>query len=294
MNTNTFLWLFRREIWENRAIWLLPAIAGGVLLFICLFGHIDIDDLPRHLSSEQLRVLGPLLMGGIGAGLFVIMSVYTSWYLLDCLYADRKDRSVLFWKSLPVSDTETVLSKLAMALLVIPAIYLIAADITALGATFILSVRGGSTLTFALWNPRDWLQLQMLGVYAILTSALWFLPVSGWFLFVSSWAKRAVTLWALLLPLAACYVEKQLFNTRLLWQALTYHLTNYMPVAFRGEAGFTRHTAFENQTLLTPSSIFEFIDPAAFCGSAEMWTGVIVGAAFVAGAVYMRHRHAEG
>jgi len=290
---NTYLWLFRREIWENRAIWLLPVIVGAVLLIICLFGNVQVDELPQQLSSDQLRVLAPMVMGGIGTGMFLIMTVYTSWYLLDCLYADRKDRSVLFWKSLPISDTQTVLSKLAMALLVIPLVYFVIADVTALAASFVLSVRGGSPFAQALWHPGDWLELQVLAIYAILTSALWFLPFSAWFMFVSSWARKAVTLWALLLPLAACYVESKLSGSSFLWRALVAHLAGYGRAAFHGDAGFTQHTMIGTDKLNMPGSLSEFVNLGGFLSSGEMWAGFLIGAALVGATIYMRHRFTE-
>lgn len=289
----TYWWLFRREVWENRAIWMLPVAVGALLLLICMFGNIQIDEITQHLNPEQLRVVAPMLLGGIGSGLFVIMLVYTSWYLLDCLYADRKDRSVLFWKSLPVTDTQTVLSKLAMALLVIPLVYFAVADVTALGASFVLSVRGGSVFTAALWHPVDWLELQVLALYAILTSALWYLPFSGWLLLMSAWAKRGVTLWALLGPLVAAYVEIKLIGTRYLWSAMSLHMVNYGPTAYHGDHNFTRSTLIEGESLRTPGVITEFIDPLGFLSSAELWSGVLIGAALVGGAIYLRHRHTE-
>lgn len=290
---NNYIWLFRRELWENRAIWILPAAVGALLLLICLFGDIHIDELTQHLNADQLRVVAPMLLGGIGSGLFVIMLLYTTWYLLDCLYADRKDRSVLFWKSLPVTDTETVLSKLAMALLVIPLVYFVIADITALGASFILSVRGGSPFTAALWHPGDWLDLQLLALYSILTAALWYLPFSGWLLLMSAWAKRGVTLWALLAPLVACFVEIKLFGSRYLYAAITSQMANYRPSAFHGEGNFTRRTLIDGDTVRTPGVITEFINPVGFLTNPQMWIGVAIGAAMVAGAIYLRQRHTE-
>jgi ABC-2 type transport system permease protein len=289
-----YLWLFRREVWENRAIWILPVAASGLLLLMTVFGNVQLDDIPSHLSPDQLRVLAPMLLSGIGVVLFIVMLVYTSWYLLDCLSADRKDKSVLFWKSLPLTDTETVLSKLAMALLVIPVVYFIIADVTALFASFVLSVRGGSQLTAALWQPGAWLDLQLLALYFIITSALWYLPFSAWLLFVSSWAKRAVALWALLAPLGVCYVEKQLLGTRYLWDAITLHMMRYGTAAFHDDKNFTQHTLIGSDALSTPSVITEFINPAGFLASSELWVGVALGAALVAAAIYMRHRYAEG
>src|SRR6202000_960981 len=103
-----------------------------------------------------------------------LATIYVSWYLLDCLYADRRDKSVLFWKSLPISDAATVLSKLAIAFLVIPLVYFAFADVTSLLTAFIVSVRDHSLVGNQLWRPSLWLQLQLLWIYLIFTSALWY------------------------------------------------------------------------------------------------------------------------
>src|ERR1700688_4835450 len=129
---NDYAWLVRREFWENRAIWIVPAAIGVALTLAALFGNVQIP----ALSPPDSRALSGVVLFGFGVTFFVVMNIYATWYLLDCLYADRKDRSVLFWKSLPISDTTTVMSKLATALLVIPVVYFAAADLTALMMAF--------------------------------------------------------------------------------------------------------------------------------------------------------------
>ena len=101
---NTYLWLVRREFWENRAIWLIPAALGALLILAALFGGYQVVgavDLTTVRSVVMAGALDGMLM--IVATFFVVMAIYSSWYLLDCLFADRKDRSILFWKSMPVS-----------------------------------------------------------------------------------------------------------------------------------------------------------------------------------------------
>src|ERR1700753_3287424 len=147
MNKNS-TWLIRREFWENRAIWLIPAVFGGLLLIAALFGRVSI---PQLTSPQESRVAAAAFQGIIGATFAVVMSVYSTWYLLDCLYTDRKDRSILFWKSLPISDTATVLSKLFVGLVAIPMVYFAAADAATLLAAFVLSVRAHSLPANALW-----------------------------------------------------------------------------------------------------------------------------------------------
>ena len=169
-----YSWLIRREFWENRAIWIVPAVIGGALTLATLFGRVDIGG--AVLSDEHRAVVGGLMLFGFGASFFVVMNIYATWYLLDCLHADRKDRSVLFWKSLPISDTATVLSKLFTGLIAIPLVYFIAADLSTLMIAFIISIRARATFGMSLWQPDLWLQVQALWLYLIVTTAIWYLP----------------------------------------------------------------------------------------------------------------------
>ena len=94
---NTINWLIRREFWENRAIWMIPAVIGALLVLAALFGGyraLGGVDLTTVRSVVQAGAIDGMIM--IAVVFFLIMSIYSTWYLLDCLYADRKDRSVLF------------------------------------------------------------------------------------------------------------------------------------------------------------------------------------------------------
>jgi ABC-2 type transport system permease protein len=135
---NNSNWLIRREFWENRAIWMIPAVFGALLLLAALFGQVSIPRLSSQNESDQAAAAFLVV---VGAMFYLVMGVYSTWYLLDCLYTDRKDRSILFWKSLPISDATTVLCKLLVGMIIIPLVYFAAADATALIAAFILSIR---------------------------------------------------------------------------------------------------------------------------------------------------------
>src|SRR5450631_4796644 len=169
---NDYAWLVRREFWENRAIWIVPTVIGVALTLAALFGNAQIP----ALSLPDSRVFSGVVLFGFGVTFFVVMNIYATWYLLDCLYADRKDRSVLFWKSLPLSDTATVLAKLFTGLIAIPLVYFIAADVSTLLLAFIVSMRAHAYFGSVLWQPEPWLQLHVLWLYVILTTAVWFLP----------------------------------------------------------------------------------------------------------------------
>jgi ABC-2 type transport system permease protein len=290
---NAYTWLIRREFWENRAAWILPAVIGGLLLIVAMFGHIESDEIPADMNPDQIRAAGPILFGGVTSVFFIVMSVYSTWYLLDCLYSERKDRSILFWKSLPLSDADTVISKLLVGLIAIPLVYVAIGDLTMLGVAFVLSVRGGSHLAPALWNPAIWLQYQVFSLYAIVTLALWYLPFSGWLLLVSAWGRRAIALWAIFLPLAACFLEIKLLGTNHLGTALKAHLGGFFPAAFFGQDHFTSRLPFGTEHGAAPKSIWEFIDPVGFLTTPETWAAVAIGAAFVYAAIVLRSRATE-
>jgi ABC-2 type transport system permease protein len=289
---NTYSWLVRREFWENRAIWIVPIVIGAALTLAALFGRADIAALS---SPAQNRVLGGTVLFAFGVTFFVVMSIYSSWYLLDCLYADRKDRSVLFWKSLPISDTATVLAKLFTGLIAIPLVYFIAADVSTLLIAFIISVRARSTLGNSLWQPDVWLQLQALWLYLIVTAAIWYLPFAGWLLAVSAWAKRAVMLWSILPPLALYLLERWFFGTHVVGTALGDRTLGYIPRAFHAMSDHRAWvtTVIDNDTITAPASVWSLLNPLGFVSSPATWIGVIVGSAFIAGAIQFRLRHAE-
>ncbi|KAB7762185.1 ABC transporter permease, partial [Xanthomonas maliensis] len=137
--SRTFLWLLKREYWEHRGgfVW-AQVITGGIAVFFALLGAvIGAVNARNQLSgvdfnagdlSGYTRTLGQvgdgLLLGGIGIA-SVVLAFVVFFYALGSLYDDRRDRSVLFWKSLPVSDVQTVLSKAAWALLLAPLISIV-------------------------------------------------------------------------------------------------------------------------------------------------------------------------
>lgn len=286
---NTLVWLIRREFWENRAIWVIPAAIGGFMLLVALFGKVDLLSMATQVPGH---VLGQAFLAGVAATFFVVMSIYSTWYLLDCLYADRKDRSVLFWKSLPISDAATVLSKLATALIVIPGVYFAAADMTALLMAFIVSVRASSAVG-GLWHFDLWLQLQALWLYLVVTSAIWFLPLAGYLLLISSWARRAVMLWSILPPLALILGERWFFGTYVIAHQIGVRLLGFQDMAFNSNQGSWATPVGGDDTLRTPADIWTFFDFRGFVSSPQTWAGVAAGAVFIFGAIQLRTRRTE-
>ena len=289
-----YVWLVRREFWENKAIWIIPVAIGCTLTIAALFGRVEIA-LPA--PPEQNRSVAAMAFFALGAVFFVVMSIYSCWYLLECLHADRKDRSVLFWKSMPISDTATVLSKLFVGLIAVPAVYFAAADLATLLMAVILSARmslGGVPSQPAFWQPAFWLQLQVLWVYAILTAAIWFLPISGWLLVVSAWAKRAVLLWAILPPLAAILAEHLFVHTHVIANVLSGRLlTGYRDAAFHDPIPHHEWSMRAGDPAAALESTWRMLDLVGFLSNPQTWIGALCGAALIGAAIQLRMRRAE-
>jgi len=308
---NNMIWLIRREFWENRAIWLLPAIIAGLLVVAGIFGGVHIGPNEMHVgpgdmqpnsdhSMPDSRVIGGVALFAFSIVFLGIMSIYSAWYLLDCLYADRKDRSILFWKSLPLTDTETVLSKLAVGLLIIPLVYFVIADLTTLAMAFIISIRASSWVGNSLWQPDIWLQLQVYWLYLIVTLALWLLPVAGWLMLVSAVATRAVILWSFLPPLALYLGERWVFGTHAVGAILTDRLlTGYPTTAFHASGGgggiFSAivHDGRADAGAEAARSVWTYINPAGFFASPATWIGIGVGVGLIVATIQVRSRRSE-
>ena len=207
------------------------------------------------------------------------------FYALGALHGERRDRSILFWKSLPVSDLTTVLSKASIPLVVLPLVafmVVVALQIfMLLASTAVLLVSGVSAMP--LWTevplPRIWLIL----LYGLATLALWHAPIYGWLMLVSGWARRAAFLWAFLPPLALCVVEKIAFNTTHFAHLLGYRLVGGVEEAFADRA--RRGIAAD-----PVSGSLLHIDPVKFISTPGLWLGLGFAAAFLAAAVWQRRR----
>jgi len=290
---NTYVWLIRREFWENRAIWICPAVIACALMLAALFGRVEVAGLG---SPEQNRAMAGMALFAFGIIFFLVMTIYSTWYLLDCLNADRKDRSVLFWKSLPISDTAMVLAKLFTGLIAIPIVYFAAADLSALLMAFIISLRAHSSMGSALWQPDLWLQLQALWLYVIASTAIWYLPLAGWLVLISAWARRAVMLWSIMPPLAAVLAERLFLGSHVVEKLLKNRLGGYLAVAFHNltqRAGWVTTPLGNDDSITAPISVWRLLDPIGFLSSPATWIGVLVGAALICGAVQLRLRSIE-
>lgn len=297
----TLALLVRREFWEHRAFVIAPAIVAAILVIIAVtiggdYVHIS-DELPGHLStSEGKSAVVAWVLYGVSFPFVVVMCIVVTFYLLDSLYADRKDRSVLFWKSLPLSDTTTVLSKLATAAVCIPVLTLVAALATNLLVAFISSVRLSGVehldVWSTVWQPMVWLRVHGVILYALIASVLWYLPIAAWLLLASAWAGRAVLLWATLPPLLALFVENR-FGGHWLFDLLGRRLVGWLPIAFDRDELVRQSIEIEGDRIPWPDRVWDVIDPVGFITSPGLWGGLIVAGLLLWATIIVRRRRSE-
>ncbi len=285
--TRPFYWSVRRELWENRSIYLAPLAVAAVTLLGSL---ISLIYLPR--SMREVVAMDPAQQSAMLAHpsahiamLLLLTSIVVGiFYCLDALHSERRDRSILFWKSLPVSDSTTVLSKAIIPLLVLPLIIFVI--IVALQwilfwlSTLVLLATGAGAAT--LWKQLPMFQMQLVLLYGLTVLALWHAPIYAWLLLVSGWARRATFLWAVLPLVAIGVFEKIAFRTSYFGSLIKERLFGFAWHAF----GFTA----AGSGMVDPHFIpLMLLTPGRFLSSPGLWIGLIVAATFLAAAVRLRH-----
>src|SRR5437870_6459338 len=271
-------WSIRRELWENRSIYIGPLAAAVVFLFGFVINMITmrrrigaspLDPAQQHgLLATRYELSAALIMGTA-----LIVGIF---YSLDALYGERRDRSILFWKSLPVSDLTTVLSKLTIPLVILPllsfAISLATQFIMLLLSSVILL--GSSVNIAALWTEVSFFHVSLVLLYHLLTvHGLWYAPLYGWLLMGSAWAPRAPFIWAFLPPFVICVVEKIAFNT-----------SNFLALLQDRLLGQGGSMASDNH----PKDFMATLIPEHFFSAPGLWVGLAIAAAFLAAAVRLR------
>jgi len=278
--TRALYWSVRRELWENRSIYIAPLAVAAVALFAFLISAIaGIWEKALKLDPAQSReaVAMPYDMA---AGLMMLTGILVSvFYCLDALYGERRDRSILFWKSLPVSDVTTVLAKASIPLVILPllifAITVAMQWIMLFVSSAVLLVSGQSVA--ALWTKLSFFRMSLLLLYHILTAhAIWPFPLYCWLLLVSGWPRRATFLWAALPLVAIAGVEK-----------IAFHTSHFAAMVGSRIIGAATGTAFTEGDMF-PTGPMTHITPGRFLISPGLWIGLAVAAAFLAAAVRLR------
>ena len=287
----TFLWLLKREYWENRGGFLrAPLIAGGVVIAIALLslvvaeataarhginlGGMNLDTIAHNMTADQITQFNAGLTVGLMAlsiPIMVTLAFVVFFYLLGALYDDRRDRSVLFWKSMPVSDMTTVLAKAFVPFAVVPAVAFVvalAAQCIMLAASLPVLPVQGAELNLG--------QMTVVMAYGLAIHALWFAPIYAYLLLVSAWAPRAPLLWAVVPIVALAAAEKIALDSAFVLYVVRYRFMGAMSEGFAPNA------------LKGPITQLSQLEPAHFFASPNLWLGLALAAACLYAAVRLR------
>jgi len=223
--------LVRRELWEHRSLWIAP-LAVAVLVAVSAFWihtNFDSHDLERGWAPTQGRNAVALLtiaQWALSMPLYIAMLFVLFFYALDCLYAERKDRSILFWKSMPVSDGMTVTSKALTALVVVPLGVFLLAAVTGVVFTMLFGLRvsvGGAPFILS-WDTLEWLRGEAAMLLLLILALLWYAPAVAALMLLSAWSRRNPFVW-LTVPALAPLLEYMVFRTHYIWSF--YHYRRY-------------------------------------------------------------------
>ena len=232
-----FKTLMIREFWEHkRAIFYTPMVITGLFIIMSLIAIISTGELRMgniRITAEHAEtfpegiinfaLLASTVLIWIGVTLAMIFTA------LGSLYDERKDSSVLFWKSMPVSDTQTVMSKILTVLFVIP---LVAIPFAWIIQTFILLMISyflSSTdinIWQNVWGSASFFSVTGLFLTYITTTAIWLAPIFAWFMLVSVTAKRAPFLTAIIIPAITIAAEFLIFHSEHLGNWVGTHLSH--------------------------------------------------------------------
>jgi ABC-2 type transport system permease protein len=313
----TMKWLIKREFWEHKGmvVW-TPAVVAGLIILLTMSGlllgrNMAFEGSTGKLSVElggaardtTIAMLADIYMA-FSVPILLILGILVFFYCLGALHDDRRDRSLLFWKSLPVSDQMTVLSKVVLALVAIPLVSVligIALSVTiALLLGISMAMHGLNLLGPVLSSPSFYLSpLRLLGLMPVYM--LWALPTVGWLLLVSSWARSKVFLWAVGAPLVTAMLLAWANKIFALGMPQGWFMENVVSRLLLGVApgNWFMHSRIDPNHLVQHGAEHVrnadlFTASWSTLGNPTLWIGVAAGVAMIAGAVWLRRWREEG
>lgn len=278
-----FFWSLRREFWEYRSLYIAPLAAAGVFLFgfIVTIGH-QITKMRGMAGMDAMGQRNTMATPyDMASGLMMAVGMIVgAYYALDALYGERRDRSILFWKSLPVSDLTTVLAKASIPIILLQVLCWATGVVLQFWMLVIQSaaMAASGEHVSVLWAQLSPVEMWiMLLNHLITVHGLWYAPFYGWMLLVSSWARRAPFLWAALPVVALGALERLVFNTGYFFRVLVDRFGGNPAVVFVKD---------------WPANPMSQLMVGHFLLSPRLWLGLIFTAFCILGAARLRRYRA--
>ncbi len=291
MNKKKIIATFQREYLEHKSLILNTFFyISGLSFVLLIFGLNKITGLIQAKANMEFTIQGevkPLseidfsaISSGYLSFVGLIALVISAYYLLSCLYDDRKDRSILFWKSMPVSEVQTVVTKLLFGLYVIPCLSI------ALGFISLLINAMAISLWASWFTPLEfgyvWSGLKVFSVFwhkmaFDIIGSIWILPFFAWLLLASAYSKKSPLLIAVVPPLTFTIFEKVFMGSSTLVSLIRAYLPDLKQFSFRNTS--TSEMFADHISLLTQGP--------------NVFLGLGISVAFVIAAIWLRKNRYE-
>ncbi|QGX38776.1 hypothetical protein [Permianibacter aggregans] len=310
MNINAFKTSIRKEFWEHKGslVWVpagLAVLLTVLVLWVVIAASLKIGD-REYVTIESERIefaeagkrLAEMpmemrekvtvgMLNGVRSPFDGLLLLVTFFYFLACMYEERKDRSIYFWRSMPISDWHSTFSKVVTGVVIYPAIVLAAAAVVHLIVMIIGTIAAwnfGVSAWDTLWAPSAlpvfWFK-SLIGYWAMM---LWAAPILMYFLLLGAATKRPL-LFAVLTPPAVMLVEKLLFDTHV--------FGTWLGERFRGIAAILWQ---DMQAMADGEPVFPnvgYSQGAELLGNGQFWLGLVIAGLLMFGSVYARKRLQE-
>lgn len=275
-----FYWSVRRELWEHHWLYLAPLSVAGLMLLGFSIAALRLAHSSHAAVFFQSSGSADRMPYDVTAGLILAtVTMVTLYYCQEALHGERRDRSILFWKSLPVSDLTTVAAKASVPLVLMPLLgflITVAAQLLILLLSLGLRASAGAPVA-AYWGHVSFLENSGLLLYHLITiHSLGYAPVYAWLLLVSAWARRAPLLWAILPPAGLCILEKLVLNSTYLGSMIHRRLMGRM-----GSHSASAHGLLSNDGGMQFMLGRYLVEPG-------LWAGLVVAALLLAAACRVR------
>ncbi len=312
---NTVMTLLKREYWENRGNFVIaPASIGAFFIIIFIFALFNTEHLSithglagnngvvggeisglsllssltnefANLSLEKRKEIWEIGFFGIGISFVFVLVMVSFIYMLGSLYDDRKDRSIMFWKSLPVSDLMTVNSKIITLLFLIPAFFFAATLVTYFIIMLIITLIAlfsGGNIWASIWQPAPFFMTPLKMFFSYIIQTLWAAPFLAWLLLVSSWTKRKPILLATIPIAAISFLEFYYYRTNVFSGAVKERILGWIIPTYVTNKDMLADGEFRLDEFSYYDNTYALLSLPAF------WYGLLVAAVMIAAAVYIR------
>jgi ABC-2 type transport system permease protein len=294
--------LLRRELWEHPAIYVTPLVIALIIAMLSITGQVAVSAFDQvvdmailgatNLGEAQRAAAITVLMVSVSMLFVFAMWILTIFYSLDSLYAERKDKSILFWRSIPVTDAETVISKLVTAVVVIPLFTFAVVVITHIAVLIIssiwVSIRGADA-GYLIWQAAPLVRNWTATLIFLMALPLWLSPFIGWFLLVSAYTKRSPLLTAFLPIILLPMLEKILVGTQMFSNAIFVRSGKMPLLQGMDTVGLWKDEGKAIEALgQSGIDLLSLVDLGGFVSSPGLWVGLAVCGLFTTAAIYVR------